>query len=236
MALELKGITSGYGETQVLWGVDMKCEDRELTVVVGPNGAGKSTTLRVVNGLLKAWEGSVTRNGEDITDLKAYERVDRGIASVPEGRMLFPLLTTKENLRLGAYSRRARNSIDDSFKIVYEFFPRLKEREKVKAGKLSGGEQQMAGIGRALMAKPTILVLDEPSLGLAPKLVLEIFKKIRALKESGLTVLMVEQNAYRALDVSDHAYVMQEGKVVNSGHPSELMNIEELRKAYFSIT
>ena len=233
--LRLDGIQAGYDGTQVLWDVTLSAEKGAMTVLIGPNGAGKSTTLKVVNGLVRPNRGHVSFQGEDITRTPAHERPGKGIAACPEGRRLFPLLTTEGNLRLGAYSKAARSSADETLAYVYELFPRLRERARVKAGRLSGGEQQMVGIGRALMSKPSILVLDEPSLGLAPKLVSEIFVKIRELREAGLTVLMVEQNAYAALRIADFGYVMQNGRVVKSGPPDQLLDLEELRKAYFAV-
>ena len=233
--LRLDGIQAGYDGTQVLWDVTLSAEKGAMTVLIGPNGAGKSTTLKVVNGLVRPNRGHVSFQGEDITRTPAHERPGKGIAACPEGRRLFPLLTTEGNLRLGAYSKAARSSADETLAYVYELFPRLRERARVKASRLSGGEQQMVGIGRALMSKPAILVLDEPSLGLAPKLVSEIFVKIRELREAGLTVLMVEQNAYAALRIADFGYVMQNGRVVKSGPPEQLLDLEELRKAYFAI-
>jgi len=235
MTLELAGVSSGYGQTQVIRDVSLRCGDGTITVMVGPNGAGKTTTLKTANGLIKAWSGSITFRGEDITKLRAFERVERGIASCPEGRRLFPRLSTESNLRLGAYSRNARKSVEESLRDVYELFPRLKDRAELAAGRLSGGEQQMVGIGRALMAKPSMMVLDEPSLGLGPKLIGEIFEKIVELKKRGLSVLLVEQNAFQALNIADYAYILQEGRVVNEGPPSKLMDQEELKKAYFSI-
>ncbi len=233
--LRLEGVNAGYGDTQVLWDMGLEAKQGATTVLIGPNGAGKSTTLKVVNGLLRPKGGQVLLNGEDVTHLEAYERAARGIASCPEGRRLFPLLTTDGNLRLGAYAKRARAAADETLAYVYGLFPRLRDRASVKAGRLSGGEQQMVGIGRALMSKPSILVLDEPSLGLAPKLVSEIFDKIRELREGGLTVLMVEQNAYAALRIADFGYVMQNGHVVRSGPPAELLDLEALRRDYFSL-
>ncbi|HYV09223.1 MAG TPA: ABC transporter ATP-binding protein [Thermoplasmata archaeon] len=233
--LRLDGIHAGYDGTQVLRDVTLTAEEGATTVLIGPNGAGKSTTLKVVNGLVRPTRGHVVFRGDDITRMPAHARPDKGIAACPEGRRLFPLLTTEGNLRLGAYTKRARSSADETLAYVYELFPRLRERARVKAGRLSGGEQQMVGIGRALMSKPSILVLDEPSLGLAPKLVSEIFVKIRKLREAGLTVLMVEQNAYAALRIADFGYVMQNGHVVKSGPPAELLDLEDLRKTYFAI-
>ena len=235
MSLELEGVSSGYGETQVITDVSLSCKEGTITVMVGPNGAGKTTTLKTVNGLIRAWSGSISFGGEEITKLRAFQRVEKGIASCPEGRRLFPRLTAESNLRLGAYSRRARKAVEETLRDVYDLFPRLKERAEVSVGRLSGGEQQMVGIGRALMARPSMIVLDEPSLGLAPKLIGEIFEKVVELRKRGLSVLLVEQNAFQALSIADYAYVMQEGKVVNEGPPSKLMDQEELKKAYFSI-
>lgn len=233
--LRVEGVDAGYAGTQVLHDVGLEAKQGVTTVLLGPNGAGKSTTLKVVNGLQRPTRGRVIFQEKDVTNLPAHERAARGIASCPEGRRLFPLLTAEGNLRLGAYARRARAAADETLAYVYELFPRLRERAAVKAGRLSGGEQQMVGIGRALMSKPSILVLDEPSLGLAPKLVSEIFEKINELRKAGLTVLMVEQNAYAALRIADFGYIMQNGHVVRSGPTSELFDIEALRKDYFAI-
>ncbi len=191
--------------------------------------------MKTVNGLLKPWSGGIYFGGNDITDLPAFRRVEGGLASCPEGRRLFPQLSTEANLILGAYSRRARHAAEATLDFVYGLFPKLKERAKLNVGKLSGGEQQMVSIGRALMTKPKMIILDEPSLGLAPKLTAEIFEKLVELRKEGLSMLIVEQNAVQALGVADYAYVLQEGKVINEGVPAELMDSEELRKAYFSI-
>lgn len=236
MLFELREVSAGYGETRVLWDVSVNCQDHSVTALVGPNGAGKSTLLKVANGLLNPSKGGIYYGGNDITPLPAHKRVELGIASVPEGRGIFSGLSTEDNLRLGAYDKRARDQVEESIQFVYDLFPRLKERASVMAGRLSGGEQQMLGIAKALTAKPSLLILDEPSLGLSPKLIDEIFGKIGELKTKGLSLLMVEQNAFRALEICDYAYVLQEGRVIRSGTPSELMNDEELRRAYFSIT
>ncbi len=233
--LRLDGIHADYDGTQVLWDVTLTAEEGAMTVMIGPNGAGKSTTLKVVNGLVRPTQGHVVFRGEDITRTPAHQRPGKGIAACPEGRRLFPLLTTEGNLRLGAYTKRARSSADETLAYVYGLFPQLRERARVKAARLSGGEQQMVGIGRALMSKPSMLILDEPSLGLAPNLVSEIFVKIRELREAGLTVLMVEQNAYAALRIADFGYVMQNGQIVKAGPPAQLLDLEELRKTYFAI-
>jgi len=213
----------------------MQCKDGTISVIVGPNGAGKTTTLKTVNGLLKPWSGGIYFGGNDITELPAFRRVEGGLASCPEGRRLFPQLSTEANLMLGAYSHRARHAAETTLDFVYGLFPKLKERAKLNVGKLSGGEQQMVSIGRALMTRPKMIILDEPSLGLAPKLTAEIFEKLVELRKEGLSMFIVEQNAVQALGVADYAYVLQEGKVINEGPPAELMDSEELRKAYFSI-
>ncbi len=233
--LRLETISAGYAGTQVLWDVDLEAKSGEMTVIVGPNGAGKSSILKVVTGLLPPTAGRILFKDQDITEVPAYERPDRGIAACPEGRRLFPQLTAEANLRLGAYAPRARRNADKRLAEVYEMFPSLRARSGVKAIRLSGGEQQMVGIGRALMASPDILILDEPSLGLAPKVITEIFETIRRLRESGLTVLMVEQNAYQALRIADFGYVVQSGRTIRSGPPSELLDLEALRRGYFAI-
>lgn len=234
--LRLDAVHAGYEGVEVLAGVTLQAMKGQMTLILGPNGAGKSTILKVLSGLVPLTSGRVLFKEEDITRLPAHRRPELGIAICPEGRRLFQGLTTEDNLRLGAYSKRARDSVKETLEYVYGLFPRLRERAHVKAGRLSGGEQQMLGIGRALMAKPDLLVLDEPSLGLAPLVVSEIFEKIRALREGGLTVLMVEQNAFQALRVADFGYVVQGGRVLRSGPPSELMDVDQLRKAYFALT
>lgn len=233
--LRLEGIDAGYDGTQVLWDVGIEAKQGETTVIIGPNGAGKSSLLRVVTGLLSPRRGRITFDGQDITQLPAYERPRRGIAACPESRRLFPELTAEANLRLGAYTPHARARADERLAQVYTLFPRIRPRATVKARRLSGGEQQMVAIGRALMAHPKILVLDEPSLGLAPKVVTEIFETIQKLRQEGLSVLMVEQNAYQALRIADFGYVVQSGRILRSGAPTELMDLEELRKAYFGL-
>ena len=234
--LRLEGIDAGYDGIRVLRDISLEAKQGVTTVLLGPNGAGKSTTLKVVNGLLRPSRGRVLFQGDDVTHVSAHERTARGIASCPEGRRLFPMLTTEGNLRLGAYAPRARPAADETLTSVYQLFPRLRERADVKAGRLSGGEQQMVAIGRALMSKPDILVLDEPSLGLAPKLISEIFEKIHELRKGGLTVLMVEQNAYAALRIADFGYIMQNGQVLRSGPTKDLLDLEALRRDYFAIS
>lgn len=233
--LQVEGIHAGYAGTLVLRDVSLEAKAASMTVIVGPNGAGKSTILKVITGLLAPTKGRVLFRGEDITDVPAHLRPQLGIAACPEGRRLFPQLTTEANLLLGAYNPRARAEAKATLERIYGLFPRLRERARVKAGRLSGGEQQMVGVGRALMAKPSILVLDEPSLGLAPIVVTEIFETIRKLREEGLTLILVEQNAYQALRIADFGYVVENGQVVRSGEPSKLLNLDQLRRDYFAI-
>ncbi len=233
--LQVEGIHAGYAGTLVLRDVSLEAQAASMTVIVGPNGAGKSTILKVITGLLAPTKGRVLFRGEDITDVPAHLRPQLGIAACPEGRRLFPQLTTEANLLLGAYNPRARAEAKATLERIYGLFPRLRERARVKAGRLSGGEQQMVGVGRALMAKPSILVLDEPSLGLAPIVVTEIFETIRKLREEGLTLILVEQNAYQALRIADFGYVVENGQVVRSGEPSKLLNLDQLRRDYFAI-
>jgi len=231
--LELNDVSARYGQIVALHGVSLTVGEGEVVALLGANGAGKTTTLRAISGTVKTsgdivFEGRRLRGGPEAA-------ARRGIAHVPEGRGTFVELTVRENLRLGAYTARGRKAADATLEYVYRLFPRLQERAGVKAGRLSGGEQQMVGIGRALMAKPSILILDEPSLGLAPKLVSEIFEKIHELRKGGLTVLMVEQNAYAALRIADFGYVMQNGQVVRSGPTKDLLDLEALRRDYFAI-
>ncbi|WP_457570161.1 ABC transporter ATP-binding protein [Desulfurobacterium sp.] len=235
IVLEVKNLEAGYDDVQVLWGVDLKVKRHSLTTIIGANGAGKTTTLKSICGLLKNVKGTVILNGEDISALPTHKRVDRGLVMVPEGRWLFPEMTVLENLRMGAFTKRARAKRDETLEWVYTLFPRLKERANQKAGTLSGGEQQMVAIGRGLMALPEVLILDEPSLGLAPNLVLDIFKIIQELKNEGLTVLLVEQNVHLGLAISDYAYVMENGKIVMEGTGSELENDPKVKEAYLGL-
>ncbi len=234
--LELNSVETGYGETQVLWGIDLSVEEGKITVLLGSNGAGKTTTLRVITGLLFPWKGSVLFKGEDISRVPTHKRVAMGVVMVPEGRRLWPELTVYENLELGAYTKRAREKFDESLELVYSLFPRLKERKNQLAGTLSGGEQQMLAIGRALMSVPSVLLLDEPSLGLAPKLVAEIMNVIRKLKEEEkLTVLLVEQNVHMSLQIADYGYVIEQGRITLEGSRDELEASDKIKKAYLGM-
>ncbi|WP_437874630.1 ABC transporter ATP-binding protein [Sorangium sp. So ce513] len=233
--LEVNDLTTGYGEVQILWGVSLRLDPGKLTALVGSNGAGKTTLLRAVTGLLPAWGGAVVFGGHDVTRLPAHVRAGEGLVLVPEGRQLFSDMTVHENLELGAFSRRAQPATRRNLERVFEMFPRLRDRRGQKAGTLSGGEQQMVAVARGLMADPKVLMLDELSLGLAPRLVLDLFASLRRLKAEGLTMLLVEQNVAMAMAVSDHAYVLAEGRVHLEGPASELARREEVRRAYLGM-
>ena len=225
---------SGYGQVQVLEDVSLEVRAGEVVTLIGANGAGKSTLLKVVAGLLPAWKGSVVLDGEDVTSMKPDKRVGMGMALIPEGRQLFGTMTVEENLRLGAYSRdrRATGEYGEDLRSVYELFPVLGERAGQTAGTLSGGEQQMLAIGRALMSKPRLLLLDEPSLGLAPMVIREIFAALGRLRERGLTMFLVEQDAKIALKHADRGYVMRTGRIALSGSASDLMADDDVRLIY----
>ncbi len=235
MILEAQNLSSGYGEVQILWDVSLALQQGRLTTVVGSNGAGKTTLLRTLMGLVKPWNGKVTFDGKDVTNLPPHKKAEMGLVLIPEGRQLFTEMTVLENLEMGATPARARPKMKENLERVFELFPRLKERMHQKAGTLSGGEQQMLAIGRGIMADPIVLMLDEPSLGLAPLLVIELFDIIRRLKEAGLTMLLVEQNVHLALAVSDYAYVLSEGRVNIEGEAEVVRQMDEVRAAYLGI-
>lgn len=231
--LKVKDLKTSYGHIHALKGINLEVEEKEIVTLIGSNGAGKTTTLMSIMGMLKCEPGSkIEFEGEDITRFSPSMLVKRGLCLVPEGREVFPKLSVKDNLRLGAFTRNQKSEINDSYENVYELFPRLKEREKQVAGTLSGGEQQMLAIGRALMARPRLLMLDEPSLGLAPNIVQQIFALIKRINESGTTVLLVEQNAYQALRIADRGYIIETGKGRLSDSAKALRNNDEVRKAY----
>jgi branched-chain amino acid transport system ATP-binding protein len=229
--LEIKDIHVYYGAIHAIKGVSFHVDEGEIVTLIGANGAGKSTTLQTVSGLLHSKTGSITFAGQSIGSVPAHRLVERGLAQVPEGRRIFLQMTVEENLEMGAYTQPAANTAA-SLERVYEQFPRLKERQRQIAGTLSGGEQQMLAMGRALMSKPKLLMLDEPSMGLAPILVEQIFQIIRDLHKAGTTILLVEQNAQMALSVADRAYVLETGKITLSGTGEELIHSDEVRKAY----
>lgn len=230
--LEIKDLSVYFGVIQALKGISLTVNDGEIVTLIGANGAGKTTTLRTISGLEKPSGGEVLLNGKDITNTSAQERVKMGISHVPEGRRVFPTMSVLENLELGAYLRRDKEGIAKDLKMVYEHFPILFGRKRQAAGTLSGGEQQMLAIGRALMSRPKILFLDEPSMGLAPLLVQEIFRIIRNINSVGTTILLVEQNASMALQIAHRAYVIETGSIVLSGTGSELMQSDDIKKAY----
>jgi branched-chain amino acid transport system ATP-binding protein len=233
--LEVKDITSGYGEVQILWGSTMSLEKGKLTCLVGGNGVGKTTLLRTIMGLLQPWQGTVNFNGKDVSKLPAYTKAEMGLVLVPEGRQLFTDMTIYENLEMGASNQRARPKFAGNLERVYEMFPRLKERSNQKAGTLSGGEQQMLAVARGIMADPTILFIDELSLGLAPVLVLQLFESLKQLREQGLTILLVEQNVQLALAISDYGYVIVEGRIKLEGPARKLIKDKHVREAYLGL-
>ena len=230
--LEVKNLDVHYGVIHAIKNVSLTVNDGEIVTLIGANGAGKTTTLRTISGLKKPTNGTIMLDGEDITNTSARERVAKGISHVPEGRHIFPTMTVLENLELGAYLRHDKKGITADLEMVYDIFPILKERRKQAAGTLSGGEQQMLAIGRALMSRPRILFLDEPSMGLAPLLVLEIFRIIKEINASGTTILLVEQNASMALQIANRAYVMETGSIVLTDTGAELLKSEDIKKAY----
>lgn len=228
--LEIRNLVVSYGGIEAVKGIDLDVEQGKIVTLIGSNGAGKSTTLKTIAGLVKPKSGSIAFHGEPLLGKSTDQIVSRGVTLVPEGRRVFPNLTVAENLRIGAYLRK--QNIQDDLNRVYELFPRLKEREWQLAGTLSGGEQQMLAVGRALMAKPQLIMMDEPSLGLAPIVVRGIFDIIREINAQGITVLLIEQNANMALKIADRAYVMQTGQITMSGSGRELAENEEVKAAY----
>jgi branched-chain amino acid transport system ATP-binding protein len=229
---EAVDVSAGYGDTQVLWGISLSVEKGQLVALIGANGAGKTTTLKTVCGLVKTSAGSIRYEGKAITGKPVHEVVDLGIALVPEGRQLFPKMTVEENLRAGAYLARAKANKARNLDRVYETFPRLKERRTQIAETMSGGEQQMVAIGRALMQDPQLIMFDEPSLGLSPLMVEEIFRVIKRLHAEGLTVFLVEQNVNQTLKVADYCYVLENGRVVQEGTGAVLEADPKVREAY----
>lgn len=230
--LEIKNINVHFGVIHALKGISLTVNEGEIVTLIGANGAGKTTTLRTISGLKKPTDGQILLEGKDITGSSAQDRVMMGISQAPEGRRVFSAMTVLENLELGAYLRRDKKEIAKDLKTVYNHFPILVDRKKQTAGTLSGGEQQMLAIGRAMMSRPRILLLDEPSMGLAPLFVQEIFNIIKDINKAGTTILLVEQNASMALQIASRAYVMETGSIVLSGTGSELMQSDDIKKAY----
>ena len=230
--LEIKDLEVFYGMIQAIKGVSFEVNEGEVIALIGANGPGKTTILHTITGLLDARCGSVIFDGTDITKVPAHRIVSMGMAHVPEGRRVFANLSVYQNLKMGAYTRKDKQEIEDTLNMVYDRFPRLKERQNQMAGTLSGGEQQMLAMGRALMSRPRIILMDEPSMGLSPIFVNEIFDIIKEVSASGTTVLLVEQNAKKALSISDRAYVLETGKIVLDGKADDLLNNDSIKKAY----
>jgi branched-chain amino acid transport system ATP-binding protein len=233
--LELQGVDAFYGRVQALHGVTLDVDRREIVALIGSNGAGKTTTLRTISGLVRPAAGRITFDGASIASIPANRVVEVGIGHAPEGRRLFPRLSVLDNLLMGAYSRRDKEGIAADVRRVYELFPRLEERQRQISGTLSGGEQQMLAIGRAMMARPKLLMLDEPSLGLAPILVETIFSIIREINQSGVPILLVEQNAHKALEIAHRGYVLETGVIVRSGTGRELLESQDVQRAYLGM-
>ncbi len=233
--LELSGITAGYGHFTALWDVSLRVAEGEAVAVVGPNGAGKTTLLRVISGLIAPRAGRITFEGAEVAGHPAYDIVAHGVAHVPEGRRLFPGLTVADNLKTGAFLPSARAHYRESLERVYTLFPVLAERQDQRAGSMSGGEQQMLALGRAIMSRPKIILLDEPSLGLAPVMVLRVFDLIRRVREEGYTILVVEQNVRQVLKLVDRAYLLEVGRIKMEGRADQLAEQDFVRKAYLGV-
>ncbi|HJC46999.1 MAG TPA: ABC transporter ATP-binding protein [Candidatus Lachnoclostridium pullistercoris] len=232
--LKVTDLTVNYGVIQAVKGISFEVGEGEIVALIGANGAGKTTTLQTITGMIPSRTGTIQFNGTDITKTPAHRIVSMGLAHVPEGRRVFAQLTVLENLKMGAYTRKDKDGIEKTLEEIYKRFPRLEERKNQPAGTLSGGEQQMLAMGRALMSRPKMIVMDEPSMGLSPLYVTEIFKIIQEINDSGTTVLLVEQNAKKALAIADKAYVLETGNIVLSGKASDLMNDDSVKKAYLS--
>ena len=235
MLLEIDNITLQYGRIQALHGISLAVDEGEIVALIGGNGAGKTTTMRAISGLRPVASGRIRFAGQDVTNLRADLRVVRGISQAPEGRGIFPGMTVLENLEMGAYTRRDVAGVQADLRRVYTLFPRLEERRKQVGGTLSGGEQQMLAVGRALMSRPKLMLLDEPSMGLAPMLIQQIFAIISEINQQGTTILLVEQNAQQALSRAHRAYVLETGRIVKSGAGSELLNDPTVKDAYLGV-
>jgi branched-chain amino acid transport system ATP-binding protein len=233
--LEVRNINVAYGDVQALWDCSFSVKEREVVTLIGSNGAGKTTALRAISGLLPPKSGKVTFEGQDVTGIPPYKLVERGMALVPEARQLWPGMTVQENLELGAYTRAARAKLTETLKRVYDLFPRLHDRRAQLAGTLSGGEQQMCAIGRGLMSLPRLMMLDEPSLGLAPMLVREVFGVVKEIKNQGVTVVLVEQNVGHALEVADRAYVLETGRITLTGRSHDLLGDPTVQEKFLGV-
>jgi branched-chain amino acid transport system ATP-binding protein len=233
--LQVEKISTHYGDIQVLWETSLAISPKEMVTMVGSNGSGKTTVINTIAGMLHPTSGAIQFLDEQIHRLPPHKIIERGISLIPEGRKLFPEMTVLENLELGAYSPKARPKIEETLEWVFELFPRLKERKLQLAGTLSGGEQQMVTVGRGLMSIPQLLLIDEPSMGLAPLLVADLFRTIQKINRQGVTVFLVEQNARLAMEISDRTYVLENGRIVREGRSEELLNDESIRKAYLGL-
>jgi branched-chain amino acid transport system ATP-binding protein len=233
--LELKDVNAGYGTFQALFDISLEVNAGEAVAVIGPNGAGKTTLMRVISGMTAPFSGDLKMEQQSLTTIPPHQIVELGIAHVPENRRLFPGMTVEDNLKLGAFAKKARGDSKKSLDFVYELFPRMKERRSQLAGTMSGGEQQMCAIGRAIMSGPKLLLMDEPSAGLAPVVVQQVFGLVRRIREEGYTVLIVEQNVQQVLKVVDRAYLLEAGQLIDSGKSSDLLESETVRKAYMGL-
>jgi branched-chain amino acid transport system ATP-binding protein len=235
MLLEVENIEVGYGDAMALWGVSLQIGEKQIVSVVGPNGAGKSTLVNAIAGILRPGKGRIMMNGVDISHIPGHRVCDHGIAIVPEGRRLFTNMTVIDNLLLGSYRNAARAERAQALEEVFSLFPILRDRRQQVSGLMSGGQQQMVAIGRALMARPRLMLMDEPSLGLSPVIVEEMFEIIRMVKDRGVSVLLVEQNVNKALAIASHAFVIEQGRVITSGKPDVLINDASIREAYLGV-
>ena len=233
--LEIRDMSVHYGRIQALEGISLSVEEGQVVTLIGANGAGKTTTMRAIAGLLDLSDGAVVFEDEDISRLKGHRRVQKGISLAPEGRGIFPAMTVRENLDMGAYARKDRSEVKQDLDRVFDLFPRVKERLDQKGGTMSGGEQQMLAIGRALMSRPRVLLLDEPSMGLAPQFIRQVFRIIKEVNEQGTTVLLVEQNANQALAIADRAYVLETGVITHTGTGKELLSNPAIKEAYLGV-
>ena len=233
--LEVTNVSSGYGMVQILWNVSFKIKEKEIVSIIGPNGAGKTTLVKTIAGLISAKTGTIRFKGENVEKLPPYEIVKRGITMVPEGREIFPRMTVEENIRLGAYTIKEKGKVAESRERVYQIFPVLKKKEKTLAQNLSGGEQQMLVIARSLMSNPQLLILDEPSLGLAPIIVEKVLDTLQTINDDGVAVLLVEQNIRDSLNIANRAYVLEEGKIIIEGEGRELLDNDHIREVYLGL-
>jgi branched-chain amino acid transport system ATP-binding protein len=233
--LEVENVSAAYGMVQILWGVSFKIREKEIVSIIGPNGAGKTTLVRTISGMLPAINGTIRFKGENIEKLPPHEIVKKGITLIPEGREIFPRMTVEENLLLGAYIVKDKNTIKESKEKVYDIFPVLKKKEKALAQTLSGGEQQMLVISRSLMSNPALLILDEPSLGLAPIIVEKVLDTLRKINEDGVAILLVEQNIRDSLNIANRGYVLEEGKIIIEGEGRELLSNQHIKEVYLGI-